>query len=126
MNIRRFTTIAAVLAGLAGLSAGRAYAQSSERLRAKVSFDFKVGQEVLPAGIYDLTYDASDSPGVLFVRNEDGRHSAVALTEGTSADKTYRDATLVFDRQGSDYVLAKVFGPDDADGLEVVGTQPAD
>ena len=123
--IRRFT-IAAALAGLVGLGAGAVYAQSSERLHANVPFDFKVGQAVLPAGSYDLTYDVTES-GVLFVRSEDGRHTAVALTEGVSATgHPKKDATLVFDREGSGYTLAQVFGPGENTGLEVVGTPAAD
>ena len=122
--IRRFT-IAAALAGLVGLGAGAVYAQSSERLHANVPFEFKVGQAVLPAGSYDLTYDATES-GVLTVRSVDGRHSAVALTEGVTTDNPQKDATLVFDRQGSGYTLSRVFGPGDDTGLEVVGTAAAD
>lgn len=122
--IRRFT-IAAALAGLVGLGAGAVYAQGSERLHVNVPFEFKVGQAVLPAGSYDLTYDATES-GVLFVRSQDGRHTAVALTEGVSTANPQKDPTLVFDRQGSGYTLARVFGPGDDTGLEVVGTPAAD
>jgi len=122
--IRRFT-IAAALAGLFGLGAGAVYAQSSERLHANVPFDFKVGQAVLPAGSYDLTYDATES-GVLTVRSADARHSAVALTEGVSTGTPSKDATLVFDRQASGYTLSRVFGPGENTGLEVVGTPAAD
>ena len=122
--IRRFT-IAAALAGLIGLGAGAVYAQGSERLHANVPFDFKVGQAVLPAGSYDVTYDATES-GVLTIRSADGRHTAVALTEGVSTGSPKKDATLVFDRQGSGYALAQVFGPGEDTGLEVVGTPAAD
>jgi hypothetical protein len=117
---RRFS-IAAALATLVGLGAGQAYAQSSEHFQASVPFDFKVGQAVLPAGSYVVTYDARES-GVLTVRSEDGRHSAVALTEGVSTGKPEKGARLVFDRQGSGYTLARVFGPGEHTGLEVVGT----
>jgi|SRR5258705_11507680 hypothetical protein len=122
--IRRFT-IAAALAGLVGLGTSAVYAQSSERLQANVPFDFKVGQAVLPAGSYTVTYDATEAP-VLTVRSVDGRHSAVVLTEGVSTGKPNKNATLVFDRQGSGYTLAQVFGPGDNTGLEVVGTPAAD
>jgi hypothetical protein len=122
--IRRFT-IAAALAGLVGSGAGAVYAQSSERLNVNVPFDFKVGRAVLPAGSYDLTYDATE-PGVLTVRSEDGRHSAVALTEGVTTGNPKKEATLVFGRQGSGYTLSRVFGPGEDTGLEVVGTPAAD
>jgi hypothetical protein len=120
--IRRFT-IATALAGLVGMAGGTVYAQSSEILHANVPFDFRVGTEVLPAGRYEISYDAAESPGVLFVRSEDGRRGAVALTEDVTIAKPGKDATLVFDREGSGYVLAGVFGTTDGTGLEVVGTQ---
>lgn len=127
--IRRFS-IAAVLAVLVGLGAGRAYAQGSETLNASVPFSFTVGEKVLPAGRYELSYDAAATPGVLLVRSRDGRHSALTLVEnGPRNDRSRRaneDATLVFGRQGSSYVLSQVFGPDRENGLEVVGTSPAD
>lgn len=122
--IRRFS-IVAVLAGLVGLGGGTVYAQGSEHLRANVPFDFKVGQVVLPAGSYDVTYDVAQS-GVLTVRSHDGRHYAVALTEGVSTGNPNKRATLVFDRQGSGYTLSGVFGPGEDTGREVVGTQAAD
>jgi hypothetical protein len=123
--IRRFT-IAAALAGLVGLGSGAVYAEDSERLHTSVPFDFKVGDAVLPAGRYDVSYDAVDSPGVLFVRGKDGRHSAVALVRSGATGKPSEDATLVFDRQGSNYALSKVFGPGEDTGLEVMGSQAAD
>jgi hypothetical protein len=123
--IRR-SIIAAGLAGLIGLGASAVYAQGSESLRANVPFDFKVGPALLPAGRYDVTYDAAGSGGVLTVRSDDGRHSAVVLTEGISISNPNRDATLVFDHQGSGYTLSEVFGPGENTGLEVVGTPAAD
>ena len=128
---RRFS-IAAVLAGLVGLGAGQVYAQSSETLNASVPFAFKVGQAVLPAGRYQVRYDATGTPGVVLVRSQDGRHSAFAIVEGSSRSRSEEarnpkeDATLVFERQGSSYALSQVFGPDEETGLEVVSTPAAD
>jgi hypothetical protein len=131
--IRRFSIAAAILAGLAGLGGGKAYAQGSETLHASVPFEFKVGQAVLPAGRYEVSYDAVGAPGILFVRSQDGGRSAFVLIESTGARNPredarnpQEDATLVFERQGSSYVLSKVFGPDEETGLEVVGPAAAD
>ena len=132
--IRQFS-IAAVLAVVAGLvGGGKAYAQGSETLHASVPFEFKVGHAVLPAGRYEVSYDAVDAPAILFVRSQDGGHSAFVLIESTGArnprgeDARNRDedATLVFERQGSGYALSKVFGPDQENGLEVAVTPAAD
>jgi hypothetical protein len=129
--IRRIS-IAAVLAAVLGLGAAQAYAQGSESLQASVPFEFKVGEAVLPAGRYEVSYDAVSSPAVLLVRSQDGRHSAFALVEGATrsrrdnAGNPKEDATLVFERQGSSYALSEIFGPDEMTGLEVVGTPAAE
>jgi hypothetical protein len=118
MKIRKFA-IAATLAGLLGLSGGRVYAQPTETLQVHVAFDFRVGHKVLPAGTYDLSYDASEP--VLFVRSVDGHHNAVVLTERTITNAPQPDARLVFDHDRSGYVLSKVFGPEETIGLQVPG-----
>ena len=128
---RRFS-IAAVLAALTGLGAGRVYAQGSETLHASVPFAFKVGQTELPAGRYDVNYDATGAAGVVLVRSQDGRHAAFAIVEGATRNRSEdarspkEDASLVFERQGSSYALSQIFGPDEETGLEVVGAPAAD
>jgi hypothetical protein len=131
--IRRFS-IAAVLVVVAGLvGSGKAYAQGSETLHASVPFEFKVGRAVLPAGRYEVSYDAVDAPGIVFVRSQDGGRSAFVLVESTGvrnpredARNPQGDATLVFERQGPSYALSKIFAPDQETGLEVVSAPAAD
>ena len=80
-------SVAMALGGLVLVGTGSAYAQSSESVRAKVPFDFKVGQATLPAGEYNLKYDPADARGVLTVRSADGHHEAFVLTEAVDARK---------------------------------------
>jgi hypothetical protein len=115
------------LGGLVLVGTGSAYAQSAESVRAKVPFDFKVGQATLPAGEYNLKYDPADARGVLTVRSADGHHEAFVLTEAVDARKgTPNTNKLVFEREGTTYVLSEVFTDDSRVGLEVLGTHLAD
>ena len=124
--MNRWFRIAAVLGGLGFLGVGPAFAQSSERLHANIPFEFTVGGTVLPAGRYDVTYDVLEAQGVLVVRSQDGHHGALALTEGVDTGSPKREASLVFEREGSRYALSQVFAADAHTGLEIIGTHAAD
>jgi hypothetical protein len=109
-----------LLGGLALLTAGAASAQTEESLRATIPFEFRVGQVTLPAGEYDVTYDALDAPNILTVRSQDGRHTALVLTEPIDAKAPTKGARLVFDRDGDAYQLSEVFAPAARVGSEVL------
>jgi hypothetical protein len=51
------------------LVAGTMSAQSGDRLRADIPFDFHVGTMTLPAGVYDVTQPRDSSPNVLRFSN---------------------------------------------------------
>lgn len=116
-----------VLGSLLLMGTGRAYAQSEESVRAKIPFDFRVGHATLRAGEYGLSYDPAQAPGVLTVRSTDGRHEAFVMTEPVDVKRgTPKADRLVFEREGTTYVLSEVFTADSSLGLEVRGTHPAD
>ena len=124
--MNRWLPVAMAVGGLVLMESGSAYAQGVEKVRAEISFDFKVGQSTLPAGDYRLSHDPAEL-GVLTVRSADGRHVAVVMTEAIEARKGTPNANkLVFEREGASYVLSEVFTKDSSVGLEVVGTHPAD
>jgi hypothetical protein len=123
----RWLRVAMALGGLALTGTGRAYAQGAESVRADIPFDFKVGHATLPAGEYSLRYDPAEAPSVLTVRSADSRHEAFVLTERVDAKRGTPNANkLVFEREGTTYVLSEVFTGDSSVGLEILGTQPAD
>jgi hypothetical protein len=114
----RWLPPATALAGLVLLGAGSAHAQSETSVVANIPFDFEVGPAQMPAGWYEIRYDSADVPSVLIIRNRDGHHQALALTEPVDTKPT-TSARLVFDKEGSNYVLHEVFGPDARVGLEL-------
>jgi hypothetical protein len=113
---------AVLLGGLVLLGAGSANAQES--LRATIPFDFKVGQVTLPAGQYSLGYEGVHTPSVLAVRSDDGRHSALVLTEPIDTKAPTRGARLVFDREGDTYKLSEIFAPSARVGMEIPAKHP--
>ena len=125
--MNRWLPVAMALGGLVLMGTGRAYAQSAESVQAKIPFDFTVGQATLPAGEYRLSYDPAEAQGVLTVRSADGHHEVFVLTEPVDAKHGMPNANkLVFEREGTRYVLSEVFTDDSSVGLEVLGTHPAD
>jgi hypothetical protein len=122
----RWLPVAMALGGLVLMETGSANAQGVESVRAEISFDFKVGHATLPAGDYRLSHNPAEA-GVLTVRSMDGRHGAVVMTEAIEARNGTPNANkVVFEREGTSYVLSEVFTNDSSVGLEVLGTHPAD
>jgi hypothetical protein len=103
---------------------GPAYlpAQDLETLRVDVPFSFKVGQTVFPAGKYEVRYDEASMPGVLRIHPQDGRGGAFVLTERTDVPSSSgHQARLVFENDGSQYVLQELLDPGDGVGVQVIG-----
>ena len=122
----RWLPVAVALGGLVLIGTGSAHAQGLESVRAEIPFDFKVGHATLPAGDYRLRHDPAEL-GVLTVRSTDGRHGAVVMTEPIEArNGTPYANKLVFEREGTSFVLSEVFTNESSVGVEVLGTHPAD
>jgi hypothetical protein len=80
---------------------------SAADLRADIPFSFQMGGKTLPAG----TYQVSTSQGVLGVHGYEG--GAFVMTNRLEAngylDTGWQNATLVFEKNGADYVLVEVW-----------------
>lgn len=123
----RSLPVALALGSLVLMGTGSAYAQSSESVQAQIPFDFKVGRTTLPAGEYRVKYDPAEEPGLLTVRSADGHREVFVLTQPVAVRKDRSNADkLVFEREGTRYVLSEVFTEDSSTGLEILGTHPAD
>ena len=75
----------------------------------RVPFDFVAGEKRLPAGRYTVRPVKSDAGTTLLIRSEDGRASALVLTN--AGDPQPRAAALVFRQHGDRYFLAEVSVP---------------
>ena len=83
----------------------------------RVSFEFVAGEKQMPAGRYTVSRIRSDAESALLIRSEDGRVSAVVLTN--TGDANPPTAALVFRRHGDRYFLAEVSMPGTASVREL-------
>ena len=83
----------------------------------RVPFDFVAGEKQMPAGRYTVRRIRSDAESALLIRSEDGRASAVVLTN--TGDANPRAAALIFRRHGDRYFLAEISVPGTASVREL-------
>ena len=111
--------ISRALLGLAAALA-LAVAANAQVLHAvviRVPFDFVASGKQMPAGRYTVSRIRSDAESALLIRSEDGRASAVVLTN--TGDANPRTAALVFRQHGDRYFLAEVSVPGTASVREL-------
>ena len=70
----------------------------------KVPFDFTVGNQVFPAGTYQVSYYPTKT--AILIRSQDERFHAFTATY--SADPSTRDGEVVFTKYGNQYFLHEV------------------
>ncbi len=93
-------------------------------LRAKVPFSFKVGGRTLPPGDYSFRFDGVELPGVLRVYSQSGREGVLIQTLKAEIPEGSGDQpTLIFDKDGGEYVLAQVLDPGRY-GIQVLNPRP--
>ncbi len=91
---------------------------------AHVPFAFHVGRQVLPAGNYMIQNESGTELGLLMIRSENGRDSALFLTRDTYREgPVTAQAKLLFDRYGNKTFLHAVRLPDQRDVLAVSRTE---
>jgi len=98
------------MAGLVLLGVGAliVYAQTYS---ARIPFEFSVGKEVHPAGMYAVTYEMSN-PKVLILRPQSGLGISVPiLTRLAARETSNQEAQLVFDEVDGKYTLAELYFP---------------
>ena len=114
--------ISRALLGLAAALA-LAVAANAQVLKAvliRVPFDFVAGGKQMPAGRYTVRRIRSDAESALLIRGEDGRATAVVLTN--TGDANPRAAALIFRQHGDHYFLAGVSVPGTASVRELPRT----
>ena len=110
--IRGFATTILIILPLTATG----WAQSSH-ISAKIPFDFRVGEQIMPAGEYVLQTVGSR---VHQIRSRDDGHSVVLF----SALPMYipggsKKAQLVFNRYGNDYFLSKIWWAPGESGSQI-------
>ena len=94
-------------AGLFAVTLTASLHAQTMNMQATIPFEFRIGSTVLPSGEYSIRH----SGGLLFVNQTSGAHkSGMFLTVGEDRPVGSRSAgTLLFNRYGSTYYLAKVW-----------------
>ena len=107
--ILKVTTMLALVVALTAVSA---QAQTSRQtMKFTVPFEFNVGDEVLPAGVYTVLVENQ----IIRLRKSDGKANAIALSRrAISARHDDNEVKLTFRQYGDQAYLAQVWL---ADGL---------
>ena len=101
-------------------AAASANAQLSNPIRAKIPFDFNVGDKKLPAGDYTFSRLSgfSDNKAML-VSSADARAHVFQSTFEARILKAKDDSTLVFHKYGDQYFLKQVFSGGEEEGNQL-------
>jgi hypothetical protein len=103
--MKRTTVLAYLAATLISMGGACAHAQAPGF---KVPFDFTVGNQVFPAGSYQVSYYPTKT--AILIRSKDERFQAFATTYPADypADASTRDDEVVFTKYGNKYFLHEV------------------
>jgi hypothetical protein len=85
------------------------------KLHAAIPFAFRVGENILPAGEYNISH----SNNIFIIREASGGHSAIVMTTGALLSNESPDSRLSFHRYGENYFLANVWTRGSRDGCEL-------
>jgi hypothetical protein len=103
-TMKRITALAFLTAALISMGSACAHAQAPAF---KVPFDFTVGNQVLPAGTYQVSYASQTSENGILIRSK-GERPHAALTTTYPADPSTGVGKLIFTKYGNQYFLHKV------------------
>jgi hypothetical protein len=110
--MKRTTVLALLTAALISMGSACAHAQAP---RFTVPFDFTVGNQVLPAGSYQVSYYPTKT--AILIRSQDERFQAFATT--LFADPSTGVGKLIFTKYGNQYFLHEVLCSDVAINVEI-------
>jgi hypothetical protein len=116
MNSKRFRFAVAALLTLTFLVSSAVWAQAqSIHLKANIPFAFRAGEKLMLAGEYDV--QTLGNGVAVRILGPDADRSVMFTTVGISrrigGDK---DAKLIFNKYGEDYVLSEMWWPEQQDG----------
>jgi hypothetical protein len=98
---------------------GSASAGIDRLIRAKIPFDFIVGDKKLPAGEYTFgPASAAIDSGLELVRSVDASTSALRLTHNVSVSTAKDKGAVVFHKYGDQYFLSQVWLSGETSGSE--------
>jgi len=94
-------------------------AQAQTNVKADIPFDFVVGNQSMPAGEYLVASQGFGSPAI-WIRSEDGKATAVTMTNAcVSADPSDK-TKLVFRHLAGQYFLSQIWTEGNSSGRELL------
>jgi hypothetical protein len=118
--IKLIPRIALLSALLILTTAGSAHAQSlANRPRFDIPFDFAFGEKKLPAGKYTIGRALRNSDDIVMsISDDNGRSTAMLLSNAVTKLDGVKNSTLVFHRYGDQYFLVQVWAAGAVTGRE--------
>lgn len=109
--VKIITKVSLLTAMLVVTSAASTQAQSlAYGIKARIPFDFSVGDKKLPAGKYSVSRVSQTSGDtVIAITGDDGRSNAIRLSNSAQRFHATDRATLVFHHSGDQYFLFQVW-----------------
>ena len=96
-----------------------ARAQSRTQYTANIPFEFTVGNQTLPAGLYAIAnIQTADGTVILQVRAK-GQDGVMRLTNGVQAKEARQKTVLVFNRYGERNFLAEMWRAGEREGRQL-------
>ena len=118
--IKRLTMLSLVSMFTLCAAAASANAQLTIPIRAKIPFDFNVGEKKLPAGKYTFSRLSGFSDNhAMSVSNADASVHVFQSTFEASALKAKNESTLVFHKYGDQYFLEQIFLGGEREGTQI-------
>jgi hypothetical protein len=119
--IKRLTMLSLVSMFSLCAAVASANAQLSVPIRAKIPFDFTVGDKKLAAGEYTFSRSSGSSDGkVMLVRSADGSTRVLQLTLGAQVVTPKNESTLVFHKYGDQYFLEQIWTGGEQEGTQLL------
>jgi hypothetical protein len=118
--IKRLTMLSLVSMFTLCAAVASASAQLSIPIRAKIPFDFNVGDKKLPAGEYSFSRLSGPSDNkTMLVSSADARAHLFQSTFEASVLTAKNKSTLVFHRYGDQYFLEQIWSVGEQEGTQV-------
>ena len=118
--IKRLTMLSLVSMFTLCAAVASANAQLSNPVRAKIPFDFNVGEKKLPAGEYTFSRLSGFSDNKLMsVSSADASAHVFQSTFGAEVLTPKNESTLVFNRYGDQYFLEQIWSGGEQEGTQV-------
>lgn len=117
--IRRLTMLSLISMFTLCAAVASANAQLSYPVRAKIPFDFSMGDKKLQAGEYRFSRVSADGK-IMLVSSVDVNTSVFQSTIGTEVLAAKNESKLVFHRYGDQYFLEQIWTAGERGGTEVL------